>query len=318
MPKEKAANREKILELYRSMAVIRRAEETLSETFAAGEVPGFIHVSIGQEATPAGLSSVLGPRDTVASNHRGHGHAIAKGLGLEALFREIFGRAGGSCGGRGGSMHVADFSVGMLGANGIVGAGVPIAAGSALALKAAGNGDVAVAYFGDGALAEGVLHETLNITALLKLPMLFLCENNGWAEFSKSTDQIAFDALQLAASYGLPTMSVDGNDVEAVAEAAEKIIPPIRAGEGPAFLQCVTSRLHGHFEGDPQRYRDKDDIAAASSQDPLVRLRRKHKGLSKDFDEIDSRVADEVAGAARSARDDVEPDFDEAIVSVYA
>lgn len=318
MPRKKDANREEVLELYRSMAVIRRAEETLSETFAAGEVPGFIHVSIGQEATPAGLSSVLGPQDTVASNHRGHGHALAKGLGLEALFREIFGKAGGSCGGRGGSMHVADFSVGMLGANGIVGAGIPIAAGSALALKAAGNGHIAVAYFGDGALAEGVLHETLNIAALWELPMLFLCENNGWAEFSKGTDQIAFDALQLAAAYGLPTLSVDGNDVEAVAEAAAKIIAPIRTGEGPAFLQCVTTRLHGHFEGDPQRYREKDDIAAASSQDPLVRLRGKYKALSKDFDDVDSRVADEVAHAARSARDDVEPDFEEAIGSVYA
>jgi len=306
------------LDLYRAMVLVRRAEETLSAMFAAGEVPGFIHVGIGQEAVPAGVSSQLLASDSVASNHRGHGHALAKGLGLGALFREILGRAGGACGGRGGSMHVADFSVGMLGANGIVGAGIPIAAGSALALKARGEGAVAVAYFGDGALAEGVLHETLNIAALWKLPMLFVCENNGWAEFSKGSDQIAFKALELAAVYGLPGRHVDGNDVEAVARAAGSLLKGVRSGHGPAFLECATTRIHGHFEGDPQRYRDTEDVSAAIALDPIQRFLARHPALAAACHEIDAQVASAVDAAVSAAREDAEPDFDLALAAVYA
>lgn len=313
-----APTRDELLDLYRAMVLIRRAEEALSAMFAAGEVPGFIHVSIGQEAVAAGLSSQLMPADSVASNHRGHGHALAKGLGLESLFREVLGRAGGACGGRGGSMHVADFSVGMLGANGIVGAGIPIAAGSALAMKARGTGSVAVAYFGDGALAEGVLHETLNIAALWKLPLLFVCENNGWAEFSRGSDQIAFKALELAAVYGLPGKRVDGNDVEAVAAAAAGLLAPVRAGQGPAFLECITTRVHGHFEGDPQRYRGRDDVDTAVSADPIVRFRARHRKLARELDALDAEMGVLVDAAVTDARGDDEPDYEHAFASVYA
>lgn len=310
--------RETLLAQYRMMVLIRRTEEALSAMFAAGEVPGFIHVSIGQEATAAGLCSVLRASDTVASNHRGHGHALAKGLDVDDLFREILGRRGGSCKGRGGSMHVADFSVGMLGANGIVGAGVPIAAGSALALKARQDGAIAVAFFGDGSLAEGVMHETLNIASLWKLPMLFVCENNGWAEFSRASDQIVFEPASLAAVYGMPARTVDGNDVEAVAEEAEALAGPVRAGEGPAFLECLTTRFHGHFEGDPQRYRGKDDIAEVTTRDPLSVFRARHEELAPALDEIDAEVAAKVEQAAAAARQDAEPDFAEARSAVYA
>lgn len=307
-----------LLQLYRTMVTIRRAEEALSSMFAAGEVPGFIHVSVGQEAVAAGVSSRLSAADSVASNHRGHGHALAKGLAMESLFREVLGRAGGACGGRGGSMHVADFSVGMLGANGIVGAGIPIAAGSALAMKARGEGAVAVVYFGDGALAEGVLHETLNIASLWKLPMLFVCENNGWAEFSKGSDQISFKALELTAAYGISGRHVDGNDAEAVAEAAAQMLAPVRDGAGPAFLECATTRVHGHFEGDPQRYREKGDLMAAASADPILRFRARNVVLAADCDAVDRDVALAVETAVAASRAAAEPDFERAAAEVYA
>lgn len=309
----------RLLALYRTMVLIRQAEEKLGALFADGEVPGFIHLSIGQEAVPSGIASVLSSQDLVASNHRGHGHALAKGLEAADLFREVMGRRNGVCRGRGGSMHVADFSVGMLGANGIVGAGIPVAAGSALALRKRGDGTVAVVFFGDGALAEGVLHETLNLATLWQLPLLFVCENNGWAEFSRGDDQIAFEPLKLAAAFGITAQRVDGNDVEAVAKAAAEIVSGMRKGAGPAFLECVTTRVRGHFEGDPQRYRDDEASASAPANDPIARFRDRHGGkLGVSLDEIDDDVAETIAEAVALARGDEEPDFADARHSVYA
>lgn len=235
--------------------------------FADGEVPGFIHLSIGQEAISVGVMSALGQQDTVASTHRGHGHAIAKGIPLEGFFAELLARADGVCGGRGGSMHVADMRIGMLGANGIVGAGVPIALGSALAHRNRGSGQVAVSFFGDGALAEGVVHESFNMAALWKLPILFVCEANGWSEFSPSSRQIAFDLAAWSASYGIPHVPVDGNDVAAVAQAAEAAVTQLRDGAGPVLLECRTRRVRGHFEGDAQKYREADE---GDPRDPIV------------------------------------------------
>lgn len=235
--------------------------------FADGEVPGFIHLSIGQEAISVGVMSALGQQDTIASTHRGHGHAIAKGIPLEGFFAELLARADGVCGGRGGSMHVADMRIGMLGANGIVGAGVPIALGSALAHRNRRNGQVAVSFFGDGALAEGVVHESFNMAALWKLPILFVCEANGWSEFSPSSQQIAFDLAAWSASYGIPHVPVDGNDVAAVAQAAEAAVTQLRDGAGPFLLECRTRRVRGHFEGDAQKYRQADE---GDPRDPIV------------------------------------------------
>jgi pyruvate dehydrogenase E1 component alpha subunit len=308
-----------LLRLYGQMMLIRRSEERLSTMFADGEVPGFIHLSIGQEAVSVGVMSALNAEDTIASTHRGHGHAIAKGLPLDGFFLELLARDEGLCRGRGGSMHVADMSVGMLGANGIVGAGLPIALGSAMAHQQLGRSAVAVAFFGDGALAEGVVHECFNLASLWKLPLLFVCENNGWSEFLPSSKQIAFKLGELAAAFKLPHVAVDGNDVAAVAAAAEKVVSAVRTGR-PAVLECVTARMRGHFEGDAQKYRNPDEVAKLNERDPLriAAARLQEMGvaeaeLASAVEAVEQRVEAAVA-AARRGRD---PDFEAAKADVY-
>ncbi|WP_298279884.1 thiamine pyrophosphate-dependent dehydrogenase E1 component subunit alpha [uncultured Bradyrhizobium sp.] len=309
-----------LLQLYSQMLLIRRSEERLSTMFADGEVPGFIHLSIGQEAVSVGVMSALNAEDTIASTHRGHGHAIAKGLPLEGFFLELLARDEGLCRGRGGSMHVADMSVGMLGANGIVGAGLPIALGSAMAHQQLGRKAVAVAFFGDGALAEGVVHECFNLASLWKLPLLYVCENNGWSEFLPSSKQIAFKLGELAAAFHLSHVAVDGNDVAAVAAAAEKIVTGVRAGE-PAVLDCVTTRVRGHFEGDAQKYRNPDEVAKLAERDPLrlTAMQLQDMGvaeaeLANAAESIERRV-EAAVNAARRGRD---PDFEAARADVYS
>src|SRR5215472_5820290 len=219
-----------LVRLYADMRLIREVEQRLVALFSDGEIPGFIHLSIGQEAVAVGVASALRPHDTLASNHRGHGHALAKGLDVSRFFLEIMGRSEGYCGGRGGSMHVADMSVGMLGADGIVGASLPIAVGSALAHDVRKTGGVACVFFGDGALAEGALHESFNLAALWKLPLLFVCENNGWSEFSPAARQLATDPTKLAETFKIAAERVDGNDIVAVRAAAVSAIEAVRAG----------------------------------------------------------------------------------------
>ncbi len=312
--------RNKLEKLYRGMLLIRRAEERLQALFAEGAVPGFLHLSIGQEAVPVGVSQALKDSDTVSSNHRGHGHTLAKGVSLEGFFAEILGKETGLCRGRGGSMHVADLSKGMLGANGIVGAGLPITAGSALALKMQGDKAIAVVYFGDGALAEGVLHECLNLASLWSLPLLFVCENNGWSEFSPSDSQIAATLEKLAAAYDVAYQQADGNDVVDVAETASKIVQAMRRSPGPRVLECKTSRVRGHFEGDKQDYRDQDEIAALDARDPL---RIAQQRLSKEgtpeawFAETADSVAAEIEAAVEAALAAPEPQVAEVTSDVY-
>jgi pyruvate dehydrogenase E1 component alpha subunit len=309
------------LALYRTMLTIREAELALARLFADGEVPGFIHLSVGQEGVASGICAALGPEDSVASNHRGHGHAIASGIALDAFFAEVMGKASGICRGRGGSMHVADLARGMLGANGIVAAGVPIALGAALARRTKGSEGVAVAFFGDGALAEGVLHETMNCAALWRLPLLLVCENNGWAEFSRTDTQVAAQLSALAAAFGIPHIEVDGNDVFAVAEAAGKAVAGRRQGEGPALLEARTKRWRGHFEGDPQRYRDPGEATDAAEHDPIARARARL--LAEDVGEAALREAetaarDAVAAAVTAARTAPKAEWSEARLGVYA
>ena len=229
-------SRKRLLGFYERMLLVRECELKLSALFSDGEVPGFIHLSVGQEAVAIGVMDALNDSDTIASNHRGHGHAIAKGVDLDGFFLEIMGKQEGICGGRGGSMHVADMSVGMLGANGIVGAGIPLAVGSALAHQVQQNNNIAVAFFGDGALAEGVLHESFNLASLWKLPILFLCENNGWSEFSPASLQFVAEVRDLASAFKIPSRQVDGNDVAAVADAADEIVANMRKNGGPRVL----------------------------------------------------------------------------------
>jgi len=311
----------KALALYRTVLRIRRVEESLKILFAEGLVPGFIHLSIGQEAVAAGVMSALGPEDTVTSTHRGHGHAIAKGMALPGFFAELMGRSGGVCGGHGGTMHLADFDRGFLGANGIVAAGLPLALGSALAHRTLGRNAIAVPFFGDGALAEGLVHETLNMAALWKLPVLFVCENNGWGEFTPTTLQLSFALADLVKAYGLPYRSVDGNDVGAVAAAARDTAASVRSGAGPAVLECFTARVGGHYEGDPQRGRDPADVAAVMARDPLPIARRQALAAGVGEAEIaalEAVIAADIAGAIAFAEASPAPTLAGSLAGVYS
>lgn len=308
---------EALLHFYEQLLLVRRCEERLMTLFADGEVPGFIHLSIGQEAVSVGVMSALGDADTIASTHRGHGHALAKGIPLDGFFAELLARDNGVCRGRGGSMHVADMRIGMLGANGIVGAGLPIALGSALAHHVHGSGHIAVSFFGDGALAEGVLHESVNIAALWKLPILFVCEANGWSEFSPVSRQIGFDLEAWSRSFGLTYRKVDGNDVLAVAEAAQSFVASIRAGDGPCLLECVTSRVRGHYEGDAQKYRSENDQPGS---DPLVVAREQlvSDGVAEDrLAHIAQSIDERIDAAIAAARAGAAPTFEDALADVY-
>lgn len=318
--KRTTVDRGRLLPLYETMLLIRSVEGTLSRVFADGEVPGFIHLSIGQEAVAAGVASALGPQDTLATTHRGHGHVLARGLDLDGFFKEIMGKDGGVCRGRGGSMHVSDMRLGIIGANGIVGAGIPISVGSALAMKTRGTGGVAVTLFGDGAMAEGVLHESLNLAALWQLPVLFVCENNGWSEFSPTSRQFAAPLAGLAAAFGLPHVRVDGNDVLAVADAAQRLVAEQRIGGGARVLECVTHRVRGHFEGDPQKYRPEEELRQDAARDPLARAAAVLRGAGVSGAELDAvaqRVEARVATALEAARADGQPRHEEAIRDVY-
>jgi len=266
---------EELKNIYRRAVVIREAEKTLQQLFVDGKVPGFLHLTIGQEAVASAVSEFLTPGDTVSSNHRGHGHTLAKGVDLTPFFAEILGRATGLCGGRGGSMHVADLNLGMLGANGIVGAGVPITTGSALALKLRGQGEIAVVYFGDGAVAEGLMHECLNIAKLWSLPVLFCCENNGWSEFSPTENQLAVKLADLAGAFSIDYREADGNDIADMHEAVAEVIGRMRRECIPYVLECHTTRVRGHFEGDKQDYRPEGQVDELSKRDPLTIARQR-------------------------------------------
>ncbi len=316
----KAAPQPSLLALYRTMVLVREVEQALSRLFANSEVPGFIHLSLGQEAISAGVASALRPQDSLTTTHRGHGHVLARGIDVDGFFKEIMGRAGGLCKGRGGSMHVADLSLGILGANGIVGAGIPIALGSAIAHATRKTGGVAVAFFGDGAMAEGVLHETLNMAALWKSPLLLVCENNGWSEFSPTSRQFAAKLDALAAAFGIAYQKVDGNDVAAVAEASNAATAVLRVGRGPFVLECITDRVRGHGEGDAQKYRDADELQGLSAKDPLARTRGQlaQAGVpAADIECVDREVLALVEAAITAARADALPVFEDAAGDVY-
>ena len=316
-----ADSRGELLGLYQVMLRIRRVEEKLSRLFADGEIPGFIHSSIGQESVPAGVSAHLTPDDTIAITHRGHGHALAKGVALPRFFAEMLGRDSGVCRGRGGSMHIADAAIGMLGANGIVAGGMPIAVGSALAHQLDGKGGIAVACFGDGALAEGIFHECINLAALWSLPCLFLCENNGWGEFSPTTRQFRGELSALAKAFGVNYTVVAGEDALELSHVAAEVIADVRLHGRPAVLECHVARFHGHFEGDPQKYRDANEKAGLAARDPLLlaRQRLSDAGVANDeFERLENDTADEIDDALDEARAAPRPDFATASAEVYA
>jgi TPP-dependent pyruvate/acetoin dehydrogenase alpha subunit len=300
---------ETLLGLYRDMWRIRRFEETALYHSSQGDVYGTLHLYIGEEATAVGVCSVLRRDDYVASTHRGHGHCVAKGARMDRMMAELFGRATGYCRGKGGSMHIADFSCGMLGANGIVGASLGLAAGAALMAQVRGSGQIAVAFFGDGASTRGTFHEVLNLSSLWKLPVLFVCENNGYAQWMAQKENLAADhVVDMAGSYKLPGVSVDGNDVLAVHAAARAAAERARQGGGPSLLECRTYRIHGHSLGDLQVYRDKTEVEEWKRRDPIARLeaRLRETGVLDDagrqriLDGVEAEVAQAVTFAAGS------------------
>jgi 2-oxoisovalerate dehydrogenase E1 component len=294
-----------LLEMYRRMLVIRGFEQRVAALYRDGEVPGFVHLSIGQEASAVGACWPLGPADVVTSTHRGHGHCLAKGLGPREMFAELMAKEDGTNRGRGGSMHIADPHLGIFGANGIVAAGLPIAVGAATAAQLRADGSVAVAFFGDGAVAQGAFHEAVNLAAVWQVPVIFFCENNGYAEFSPASTQHAAPLERRAEGYGVDYIAVDGNDVVATASAMQDVVAGIRTGRGPAIVEAATYRWHGHYEGDPQRYRSADEIREWEARDPLLvhaRILRSAGLANDDVSALETSVARELDEAVEAAR----------------
>ncbi|MER7691960.1 dehydrogenase E1 component subunit alpha/beta [Streptomyces sp. NPDC097610] len=299
-----------LLEMYRRMSRIRRFEQRASELYKATEIPGFLHLSIGQEATAVGACWPLRDSDGITSTHRGHGHVLAKGLDAAPMMAELMGKDAGTCHGRGGSMHIADPGLGIFGANGIVGAGLPIAVGAATAAKLRAAGDVVVAFFGDGAVAQGMFHEAVNLAAVWDLPVVFLCENNHYSEFSPESEQHRAPLSARAAGYGIGYAQIDGNDVLAVTGMMTDVVEGIRQGGGPVLVEAETYRWHGHYEGDPQRYRSAEEVAAAKERDPLL-VARRHlaaAGVGESLaDAVDQEIDKEITAAVEWARSLPEP-----------
>lgn len=316
-------NEEKLLEMHYLMVKIRRVEERLVDVFAQGKIPGFIHVGIGQEAIAAGVCSVLRPEDPVFTTHRGHGHALAKGIDLNLFMAEIYGRANGCCKGKAGSMHVACKDVGVAGANGIVGAGLPISLGAAFASLYRKEDAVAVCFFGDGASNQGTFHEALNLAALWNLPLVFCCENNGWAQFTSQKVYMKLENISTRAeSYGMPGVTVDGNDVLQVREEAEKAVQRARSGQGPTLLECKTLRWLGHYVGDAQKYRPATEVQDARANDPILRFEKflidSGKTTREYLDSVEQRVGSEIDEAAAYAECSPTAQAEELFNYVYA
>ncbi|HBO9488690.1 TPA: thiamine pyrophosphate-dependent dehydrogenase E1 component subunit alpha [Pseudomonas aeruginosa] len=314
---------DQLLHAYRVMRTIRAFEERLHVEFATGEIPGFVHLYAGEEASAAGVMAHLRDDDCIASTHRGHGHCIAKGVDVHGMMAEIYGKKTGVCQGKGGSMHIADLEKGMLGANGIVGAGAPLAAGAALAAKLKGSDAVAVAFFGDGGSNEGAVFEAMNLAAVWNLPCLFVAENNGYAEAAAANWSVACDHIaDRAAGFGMPGVTVDGFDFFAVHEAAGAAIERARAGEGPSLIEVKLTRYYGHFEGDAQTYRDPDEVKHyRETRDCLKQFRERtcHAGLlsASDLDAIDAEVEARIEDAVQRAKNDPKPEPDDLLRDVY-
>lgn len=321
--------REKLLDMYRKMVLIRAHEEKVRELFAAGKIPGFVHLYVGEEAVAVGVISNLRDDDYITSTHRGHGHCIAKGVDVKAMMAELFGKKTGSCKGKGGSMHIADFEKGMLGANGIVGAGAPLAIGAALSAKIRGTDQVVVAFMGDGAANQGAVMESFNLAAIWKLPVIFVIEDNMYAISMRSLTpsdlqprvSAARSYAERAMGFGIPAVTVDGQDVLAVYEAAKEAVERARRGEGPTLLHCKTYRYYGHFEGDPLVYRSKAEEEEWRKRDPIVLFRRKllemGAATAEELDRIEREAAKLIEEAVRFAEESPYPEPEEAFRDVF-
>jgi acetoin:2,6-dichlorophenolindophenol oxidoreductase subunit alpha len=320
---KKTENPKKLAALLRRMWLIRAFEEKASALYAERKIVGLLHLGIGQEAVAVGVCSLLRSNDLVYGSHRSHGHAIAKGADVNRLMAELAGRATGYCGGKGGSMHIVAKECGFITATGVVGGTIPLAVGAAFAAKERRQGRVAVVFFGDGAGQVGPFHESLNIASLWQLPVIFVCENNGYAEFTPLSAHTKVERLaQHAKTYGIPAATVDGNDLFAVREAMENAVEKCRAGKGPVFIECLTHRMRGHYEGDPGKYRKLSQLAEWQKKDPIARLARAVKNkmtiTDKQIEAIEREARDRVDKAVEFALSSPWPDADEVATQVTA
>jgi len=308
---------------YRTMVTIRQFEIMAGEMFADGKIPGFIHLSIGQEASAVGVCSCLRQDDYLTTTHRGHGHMIAKGADLKKMVAELFGKKTGYCKGKGGSMHIADFSIGILGANGVVAGGLPIIAGAGFSIKMRQTDQVAVCFFGDGAANRGPVHEVMNLAAIWKLPIIFVIENNQYASTTLQLDACSLEDICLRATgYNMPGVAVDGNDVLSVREATLTAVEQAREGEGPSLIENKTYRIRGHFEGDPQKYRTDNEVRNwQDRKDPIRKLADylfRHKILTPELDQqIREAAAAELKAAVAFAEGSPFPEPQEALEDLF-
>jgi TPP-dependent pyruvate/acetoin dehydrogenase alpha subunit len=315
---------EQQLEMLRSMQTIRRFEERASDDYLAGAIYGVVHCYIGEEAVAVGVCAALNADDQIVSTHRGHGHCVAKGADLKRMMAELYGRSTGYCKGKGGSMHIADFSIGMLGANGIVAGGIPIATGAGLAAQLEGKGRVAVSFFGDGASNAGPFHESINIAATWNLPMLYVCENNLWSANTTAASTLAVsDVAARSNGYDIPGVVVDGNDVTAVHEVAEAAVSRARAGDGPTLIECKTYRWRKHTERPgAEDARPSEEIQAWQAKDPIARLADdlKSQGVlsEAEWHEMDSAILTEIEEAVTFAKESPFPEPETALEDVFA
>ena len=318
--KGQTATAERLKDFLREMLLIRRFEEKVEERFRAGELPGFLHVAIGQEAVAVGVCRALEDGDVIASTHRAHGHTIAKGTPPNEVMAELYGKVEGCSHGYGGSMHLYDIERGNLGANAVVGGGLPGIVGSALAFKMRGEPRVAVAFFGDGATNIGTFHESLNLAQLWTVPALFVCEHNSYAESTPAKQHLPIeDMTKRAEAYGMTAMTVDGQDVEAVYETARKALKHVRDGKGPVFLVADCVRLSGHYVGDPQVYRPKEEIRELrQTRDPIELLRQRLELAEEEWEEMDREATRIAEDSVEFAKQGTDPKPEDALKNVYA
>lgn len=315
-------NKEKMLKIYERMQLIRNFENKAAALFAEGKLAGFVHLYAGEEAIAVGVCSHLTDSDFITSTHRGHGHCIAKGVEVNPMMAELYGKVTGSCKGKGGSMHIADVDKGMLGANGIVGAGGPLACGSGLMAKTKGTDQVTVCFFGDGASEQGTMHEAMNLANILKLPVVFVCENNGFAESTPSSYHCAAkDIADRATAYNMPGFTIDGTDFFAVYEAAGEAINRARRGEGPSLIECKAFRYFGHFEGDAKLYYTEEMKEGFKKRDPITRFRQRvlDRNLvsAGELDAIDAKTKNAIEASVKFAEESAFPAPEECLTDVY-
>jgi pyruvate dehydrogenase E1 component alpha subunit len=312
-------SRERLTAFLAEMLLIRRFEEKVEERFRAGELAGFLHACIGQEAVAVGVCHALGPDDLMASTHRAHGHVIANGTPPDEVMAELYGKIEGCSHGYGGSMHLYDVERGTMGANAVVGGGLPATVGAALAFRLRRQPRVALAFFGDGATNIGTFHESLNLAQLWNLPAVFVCENNRWSESTpQSQHQPITDLTRRAAAFGMHALHVDGQDVEAVHLAALEALEHARLGRGPVFLLCETERLTGHYIGDAQIYRDKDELKRLRrTRDPITLLRERLELTDEDWQTLDTEARHVVEASVEFAKAGTDPRPDDALKNIY-